>query len=188
MSNKISSLSFLMKQFTYIKLNTQHSNEQRKAKSSCAVLDNMSSCSVFSVLKLIYQKMIISGYIRVSQNTWKLSNKIAHGNPGSFWHKRTVWFFSRILGDCYLVSFYFLFLPILGKIAKVAKNGDKNSQGSSLLKFLKKIRPYFYVKRNQDFHVQLHLTTFMFFGTPYLSSTLIILFKHTFYRKRILHK
>ena len=103
---------------------------------------------------------------RVSQKTWKLSNEVAYGNPGSFWHKSNVWFFSRILGDCYLVSFclhfwkLWLFYPIL------AEKGNKSSQGSSPLKFLKKIRRSFYAKRNQDFHVQFYLTTFMCFGTP----------------------
>ena len=43
---------------------------------------------------------------------------------------------------------------------------SKSSQGSSPLKFLKKIRRSIYVKRIQDFHVLLHPTTFMHFGTP----------------------
>ena len=43
---------------------------------------------------------------RVSQKTSKLSDQVAHANPGSLWPKIIAWIFSRILGDHYLVSFY----------------------------------------------------------------------------------
>ena len=44
-------------------------------------------------------------WVRVSQKTLKSLDEVAHGNPGSFWYKYKPWFFSRILGDPYLVSF-----------------------------------------------------------------------------------
>ena len=53
------------------------------------------------------------------------------------------------------------------KTAKMPYFQDKSQHPRGCLKFAKKIRGCFYTIENQDLHVQVNLTTLMFFGTPY---------------------
>ena len=53
------------------------------------------------------------------------------------------------------------------KRAKMPYFQDKSQHPRGCLKFAKKIRGCFYTIENQDLHVQVNLTTLMFFGTPY---------------------
>ena len=102
------SLKHMINEIFVVFLTNQNQNQRwiKDESKMNRIMNSVDWCRVldFSIGQVLWN--------RVFQKTWKLSDEVAHGNPGSFWHENDTWIFSRILGDCYLVSFCLLFLGV----------------------------------------------------------------------------